>query len=287
MISFQIPARHPWPIFPNVSIVRGDLIHPVVSGNKLYKLQPLLKKALDSGASTLISVGGRYSNHLHALSWMANETGMTSIGLIRGYPEQGITETLNDCVRWGMKLHFVSHADYKHRYSADFWDPWLRQYPNSFRIDEGGWSPDSIEGARQWWLSIPSETTMVLCAIGSGGTYAGLVKSAPKGVTVFGIPAFLDSLGYPELKEKLCGAGVPPEKIQIWHEHVAVGFGKLSAEQKHFKKDFEQSTGIPLDPVYNTKVLYSLAKQIQNNPSLQLEKIVVIHTGGLQGNRGC
>jgi 1-aminocyclopropane-1-carboxylate deaminase len=163
-------ARTIWPSFPNVSIIRGDLAHPIVSGNKLFKALPLVEQAKRCGSKTIISTGGRYSNHLHALSWLAREEDLRSVGLVRGYAGQTPTPTLIDCQRFGMSLHFIDHSTYNSRYSNEFWKPWLTRYQDSFRIDEGGWSDLAIEGTAKWWSYVPPTADMILVAIGSGTT---------------------------------------------------------------------------------------------------------------------
>jgi 1-aminocyclopropane-1-carboxylate deaminase len=274
-----------WSKFPNVSIVRGDLLHPIVSGNKLFKLEPLLEKALSKNVETLISVGGRYSNHLHALAWAGRKVGLQTVGVVSGYPAQPLTPTLKDCIEWGMKIHFVGRKAYQSRHQDDFWETWLRKYPASLRIDEGGWSPEAIRGSASWWQGIQHDTQIVLCAIGSGSTMAGLIRSAPSGIKVIGVPVFKDPDGYRSLTAKLEAANIPIDESNIWNGHAGQGFGKLDQNSKDFKTDFEQETKVLLDPVYTTKVFYALEQELLRSEMLRDMNIAVLHTGGLQGNR--
>ena len=77
-----------------------------VSGNKVFKLAGHLDAFFASPKSSLVSFGGRWSNHLHALAAVAQCLSIPSIGLVRGYPEQPLTATLQDCVDMGMTLKF-------------------------------------------------------------------------------------------------------------------------------------------------------------------------------------
>ena len=63
---------------------RDDLIHNIISGNKWRKLKYNFKAAKLGGYRTILSFGGEYSNHLHALSYAANQAGLKSIGVVRG-----------------------------------------------------------------------------------------------------------------------------------------------------------------------------------------------------------
>ncbi len=280
----QLVSQH-WPAYSNVTIVRGDLLHPVVSGNKLFKLIPLLDKARREDKSVLLSVGGRYSNHLHALAWAGHESGLQTVGLVRGYEAQPLTPTLLDCQKWGMHIHFISHDEYENRYSDDFWAFWLGRYEHSLRIDEGGWSAEAIQGSAQWWRGIDPKTTLVVCAIGSGSTFAGLVLSKPKQVTVIGVPVYRDPDNYQSLVRKLTDVGVAMADIHLWAEGAGRGFGKLNMQQQAFKYEFEKQNDCELDPVYTTKVFHTLAQKLGSDNTLQKHHIAVIHTGGLQGNR--
>jgi len=275
----------PWPERQNISVVRGDLLHPMVSGNKLYKLQPLIESALGTGRRTLVSVGGRYSNHLHALAWACREAGLESVGLVRGYAAQALTPTLIDCQNWGMSLHFIDRKAYQDRYDEAFWQKWLALYPNAMRLNEGGWSPESIAGSALWWQGIAADTQRVICPVGSGCTLAGLAISAPPSTQVVGVPVFRDAENYQQLRAKLGSLTLGPSDYSLWSDFAGPGFGKLSPAQRAFSQAFSEESGIALDPVYTAKVFYALAAQLAIDSNLCREKIAILHTGGLQGCR--
>lgn len=274
-----------WFGYRNVSIIRGDLLHPVVSGNKLYKLIPVFEQLEKGAGTTVMSVGGRYSNHLHALAFAAHAHGMPSVGLVQGYPEQPLTPTLRDCQRWGMTLHWLSKVDYQQRYEEEFWQQWQSEYPGSKAILEGGWSNESIAGGQQWWSGIASDTDIVITAVGSGTTLAGLALSAPAHVKIIGIPVFNDPDGYQGLKQKLAEVGVSENQYELWSGHTGKKFGSLNQEQEEFAEVFYQQNRIKLDPVYTTKVFHAVQSRLQQDKTLLSKKIAVLHTGGLQGNR--
>lgn len=275
----------PWTSLPNVSIIRGDLIHPIVSGNKLYKLLPAIERAIEQSASHLISVGGRYSNHLHALAWVGHQLNIPTVALVSGFAEQAETATLKDCRAWGMDIHFVSRSRYQQRYQAEFWQPWQHKFPNAQVIYEGGWSPADLKSSGLWWQSIASEIEVVVCAVGSGSMLAGLLLTKPKGVSVIGVPAFRDPDEYAALREKLISAGVAETDIQLWSGFAGRGFGKLTDDEAAFMNKFEREQELLLDPVYTVKAFYALEQMLTKHPDLNRKKIAVIHSGGLQGRR--
>ena len=52
-----------------LSVLRLDKIHPLVSGNKLFKLHYFLEEALACKHDTVVTFGGAYSNHLAATAY--------------------------------------------------------------------------------------------------------------------------------------------------------------------------------------------------------------------------
>ena len=96
-----------------VLIFRDDLNHTTVSGNKLHKLAPNIELAQARNCNAILSFGGPYSNHLHALAWACNEQGLASTGVIRGELHKNLTPTLKDCVKWGMRLVPCQRKDYR------------------------------------------------------------------------------------------------------------------------------------------------------------------------------
>src|SRR5690554_2068076 len=67
-----------------LSVLRLDSIHPIISGNKWFKLKENIKIAKQLNKKSILSFGGAYSNHLHALAAIAKELNLASIGIIRG-----------------------------------------------------------------------------------------------------------------------------------------------------------------------------------------------------------
>ncbi len=183
-----------------------------------------------------------------------------------------------------MEIHFVSNEEYQQRYDSIFWQQWTDLYPRSLCLYEGGWSNEAISGSQRWWEKISSN--IVVCAVGSGCTLAGLISAAPEGVKVIGVPAFKDPDNYRSLVDKLQNMGIDASQYELWVGYAGKGFGRLSAEQKTFQEQFSAQTGIQLDPVYTSKVFHALSVELEKPCSRIIHSsISIIHTGGLQGCR--
>ncbi|HEX7692031.1 MAG TPA: pyridoxal-phosphate dependent enzyme, partial [Sediminibacterium sp.] len=175
----KIIARiQPLPGFANsglpVHILRLDELHPVVSGNKWFKLQHYLSDAQQQDAQTIASFGGAYSNHIVATAFAAMEKGLDSVGFIRG-EASACQPALDEAASYGMQLHFINRDAYRNKAAI------REQYhqPGWYWVPEGGYGIQGAEGAAGILsCADTSSYTHILCAAGTGTMTAGLVKAA-------------------------------------------------------------------------------------------------------------
>lgn len=85
---------------------RDDLIHPDMPGNKWRKLKYAIQAATEQNASTLLTFGGAYSNHIRAVAAAAHYFGFASIGLIRGERHEPLNDVLTFATKCGMRLEY-------------------------------------------------------------------------------------------------------------------------------------------------------------------------------------
>ncbi|AIY39250.1 1-aminocyclopropane-1-carboxylate deaminase [Collimonas arenae] len=275
-----------------VWLKRDDLLHPEVSGNKFRKLKyPLL--ALQGQHPVLVTMGGPWSNHLHALAHAAALSGWQSTGLVRGAPGM-TTATLDDCSRLGMQIRFVSREDYRQlREDAQAWRRHIDNVDDSHVwLPEGGSSPvalrgvaelvDEIEDALQF---IP-EVIMVAC--GTGATLAGILAGLRGRGRVVGV-AVLKNAAYlhQEIARLLQQAGYPAyQNYQLLTDAHHGGYGKAPSELLQFCRDFSQALNVPIEPVYTGKLFHALRNLQRAHAFGETERVLAVHTGGMQGARG-
>lgn len=275
-----------------VYLLRLDQIHPMVSGNKWFKLRYNLRTAKTQGYSRVLSFGGAYSNHLHALAWAGNCAGLETVGVVRGEPAYAQNPTLKDAADWGMRLHFVNRETYRRRDDPLYHKELLAMYPGSFIVPEGGSNALAVKGFADLfempcWQQV-STPDWIVTACGTGGTLAGLVAAKPDSARALGIAVlkgadFLQN----DVRALLQGVGAEdPGGWQIDLQGHEGGYARRSEALVAFMEQFTSDTGIELDPVYTGKMMFRLHKLVEQGTFAAGDIIVAVHTGGLQGCRG-
>jgi 1-aminocyclopropane-1-carboxylate deaminase len=265
-----------------IDMLRLDLLHPVVSGNKWYKLRLNLAYAQEQGRKTIVTFGGAWSNHLVATAYAAKQFGLRSVGIVRGSREH-LTTTLQDCTDNGMELIFVSREDYVNRHQPEWAEELVNHFDDIYMIPEGGANERGRAGAGLINRFVSTEYTHIMLAVGTGTTMAGL----------------RDKLG----KDQHLIGFVPMKNSEEQHHHISVhtsaamagtwslindtdfgGFGKWNDELLTFMNSFYDDNRIPLDIIYTSKMMHRLQQMLADNHFSSCDKILCIHSGGLQGN---
>ena len=262
------------------NILRLDNIHPTISGNKFFKLQLHLTKALQDGCNTIATFGGAFSNHIVASACACKEIGIESIGIIRGEEPESKSETLIAATDYGMKLIYVSREDFKNKDSIKnkFKDE------NYYWINEGGYSVLGAEGTKDICSWIDESYTDIVCAIGTGTMMAGLVAGSMQHQRVIGISVLKGATTLKRDMEVL----LPPSDLQKNYEVIDGyhfgGYAKHPKELIDWMNLFYEQNNVPTDIVYTAKLCYAVKDLLVKGYFNHNSKIMLIHSGGLQGN---
>lgn len=269
----------------SLSVLRLDLIHPVISGNKWFKLKQYLIDARQVQASTIVSFGGAYSNHIVATACAAANDGFASIGIIRGEEPVVYSQSLRDATDYGMKLVFLSRSDYNERKrNPDI--SWLTKEAECYVIPEGGMGENGVLGAAEIWKLIddPAAFTDIVVAVGTGTTAAGIISGALPGQRITGISAMKNNNALQSEIEALLNRS-NKDGFRIIHDYHFGGYGKHTPELLYWMNQFYHMSTIPLDFVYTGKMMFGVFDLIEKGYFSAGAKILAIHTGGIQGNR--
>lgn len=273
-----------WLDFPNnitVSIKREDLLHPEISGNKFRKLKYNIAKAQEQGYSQLLTFGGAYSNHIAATAAAGRIFGIKTIGIIRGDELSQTYQnnpTLAKAEQDGMVFQFISRQAYRRKTCPDFLQALQQEFGHVYIVPEGGTNAEAIQGTAEILTETDQNFDYIAVAVGTGGTIAGIINSANPDQMV---------LGFPALKGEFLGAQIRQWTHQpnwtLIHDYHFGGYAKYNDNLLSFIASFQDKTGIALDPIYTGKMVYGICDLIDKNHFPAGSKILLIHTGGLQG----
>lgn len=267
-----------------LSIKREDLLHPFISGNKFRKLKYNLKEAKQLSFKTLVTFGGAFSNHILATAAAGKEYGFETIGIIRGNELENNyckNPTLVKAEEFGMKFYFVDRESYRLKDKSDFFFNLKNELNDFYLVPEGGTNDLAIKGCEEILLEEDKQFDFVCCAVGTGGTITGLINSSSENQKIIGFPALKGDFLFNDIRKFA--------KKANWDLNLNYhfsGYGKVNSELIAFLNDFYNKTNIPLDPIYTGKMMFGVVELINKGYFPEDSKILVIHTGGLQGIKG-
>jgi 1-aminocyclopropane-1-carboxylate deaminase len=270
----------------DVSVVRLDKIHSIISGNKLFKLYYFLERAIQSSdTATILTFGGAYSNHLAATAYACKISGLKSIGIVRGEKPPQKSHTLQFCMDNEMQLKFISRDDYAKKDTVGFREKLIHEFGECIIVPEGGYHPLGAKGAALIMDSLKEKQfTHICCATGTATTIAGLLLNTESHQQVISIPVLK---GMTDIKERilfLTENKVNLQQLKILNDHHFGGYAKSTPELFAFMNQVYQQYQLPTDFVYTGKMLFGIFYSIKKDYFPAGSKIACLHTGGLQGN---
>ena len=267
-----------------ITFKREDLLNKDISGNKFRKLKYNIAHAKEESYSGLLTFGGAFSNHLAAVATAGKRYGFKTIGIVRGEEWKEKMEqsrTLLFCKEQGMECYFVSREDYRLKEKGILVKELISCLKTIYVIPEGGTNALAVKGCKEILTDGDANFDVVCCCVGTGGTIAGLIESAQPHQTVMGFAA---------LKHKTLASDIGQFTSKTnWilnHDYTFGGYAKVSNDLIAFMNDFYQQYEIPLDPIYTGKMVFGIFDLIKNKKWQWGKKILIIHSGGLQGIQG-
>ncbi len=283
-----------------VDVLRLDKLHQSITGNKWFKLKYNLQNAIDNNLQTVITFGGAYSNHIAATASACKLFGLKCIGIIRGDESELLNTTLQKAKENGMLLEFISRNTYLKKNEQAFNNYLQNKYGQHYLIPEGG---NNLEGALGCQEIIKPEWNYdyILCACGTATTFTGIIASA-KNTVIVGISVLKGENKLPfEVKKLLNKLNLKTNFIINGNEELYKselnnncilsdysfnGYANYYKPLIDFKNQFETKYKIPLDYIYTNKLFFASFDLIQKEKFKKKSKILIIHSGGLQGNIG-
>lgn len=255
-----------------VDVLRLDLIHPIVSGNKFFKLRYYIEEAKNYNKK-IITFGGAFSNHIVATAFACKQTDIPCKAFIRGEQPKTLSATLQNAIEFGMDIEFVNRNTYKDLAKT------LEKNNNELIIPEGGFGQLGCKGAATINHYINNNYNYIITAVGTGTTIAGLSENTK--AKVIGINVLKGNENQTLENIKMLQ---PNHNVALLTNYHFGGYAKKNKELLQFMNWLYSSEKIPTDFVYTGKLFFGLHSLINNNYFEANSKIIAVHTGGLQGN---
>ena len=265
-------------------IKRDDLLHPHISGNKFRKLKYNLAEAKAKKYKKILTYGGAFSNHIVAVAAAGKEYGFQTIGIIRG--EELVSQiadnpSLQFAQECGMQLEFISREQYRHKNEIAALEYWQKKYGEIYVLPEGGTNELAVKGCEEILTAADEVYDFICCAAGTGGTISGIINSAMPHQKIIGFPALKGDFLQEDIRNF-----THENNWELQTDYHFGGYAKTTSKLIQFLNDFHAQHQIPLDPIYTGKMVYGVLQLIEKNYFAPGSKILLIHTGGLQGILG-
>lgn len=288
-MDFKINSRNQsvqFPVLKNIELIikREDEIHPHISGNKYRKLKYNIIAAKEQGFDTLLTFGGAYSNHIAATASVGEKFGFKTVGIIRGQELAHKIEensTLSFAQKCGMQFKFISRSLYREKEKSQFISNLKKEFGDFYLLPEGGTNLLAIKGCEEILTEDDKSFDYICTSVGTGGTIAGIINSAESNQKIIGFSSLKGEFLKDEIRKWTTNSN-----WELNTDFHFEGYAKTNYELILFINKFKLATGIPLDPIYTGKMLYGIVDMVQKKIFKKGSKILVIHTGGLQGIEG-
>ncbi|WP_299253205.1 1-aminocyclopropane-1-carboxylate deaminase/D-cysteine desulfhydrase [uncultured Lacinutrix sp.] len=282
--SVNLRVSLPSKVDVELFVKREDAIHPIISGNKYRKLKYNIEAAKKEGKNTLLTFGGAFSNHIAAVAEVGSVYNLKTIGVIRG--EELVSKindnpTLKHAQDCGMQFKFINRTDFRNKEDLNFIENLKNEFGEFYNIPEGGTNSLAVKGCEEILTEEDSSFDYICAPVGTGGTLAGLINSVKMNQQVLGFSALKGDF----LQEDISKFAKQDRWKLITDYHFG-GYAKINNELITFINAFKALNNIRLDPIYTGKMLFGIQDMISKSYFPKGSKILVIHTGGLQGIAG-
>lgn len=266
----------------SLAIKRDDLLDPIISGNKWRKLKYNVLALKKSGQLGVVTFGGAYSNHLHALAGAGQKFGFPTVGIVRGEKPHIPSSTLQACANMGMQLHYVSREAYRLKATSAEVQAILQAHHNWMVLPEGGANTLAMQGCGELLREIDTPFDYLCTPCGTGATLAGLATALPDEAKLLGFPV-LKGADASIWEQVRLAMGHLPANVLLESGYHFGGYAKYNQELLNFIQAFEKQSLLKIEQVYTGKMIFGLYDLAQKGYFKRGDRIVSLHTGGMQG----
>ena len=261
-------------------VKREDLIHQIVSGNKLRKLKYNVQEAGLQDCKRLVTFGGAFSNHILATAYLCSEFKIPLTIYVRGDELSHVSnKILSYCYDQGVRLIFLPREEFKVKKmqsGVHFLDE-----EKCWFIPEGGANTFGIRGAAE----IIQETSYFdeyVVAQGTTTTSLGIYQQMHESSSLIVVPALNNFNSKKEMEALMPEINFTKELIVLQYKEMG-RYAKYTPALVQFAESINEQVHFKLDPLYTLRALYAYSKfvAIPENKRNTNKKVLFVHTGGL------
>jgi len=278
--KIPMPNNFPHDLF----VLRDDLIHPIISGNKWRKLKRIIERVKKEKILGIETYGGAYSNHLLAVAWAAKLFEIPCILKVRGEElNPNSNEVLGLCQNDLVQMIFLNREKYRQEKST-----YGILNNGYFSIPEGGACKEGIEGVMEIGLCLLN-FDVIAVSQGTTTTSLGILLSTPPSSALWVFPALKGFSALDEMKSLAIRWGYEQEynhhkhRVQVFSQYHFGGYGRGIKELKDVLVNDITLMPFPLDTVYSGKAFHGFITEA--NKVSQHKRMIFIHTGGYSINQ--
>ena len=288
----------------NVYIKREDYTGIEMSGNKVRKLEYALAEAINESAEIIITCGALQSNHARATVAAASKLGLKTHLVLRGEEQLHVNGNLLIDMIYDAEITYLNEEKFinHNQVMIDLKKYYAEQGQVAYVIPLGASNGIGNFGYVNVYNEIVTQEKMlginfdtIVCAVGSGGTYSGLVlgnflnnmQKKIIGYSVGGSTSYFTNRCMNILEESQNYLENPvvisENDIVIRDQFQGSGYANTCEEDILFIKKIAKLEGFVLDPVYTGKAFKGMYTEIKEKKYINSDTILFIHTGGLFG----
>ena len=281
---------------------RDDQTGTLTSGNKIRKLEFFIRAAMDQRSDVLVTCGALQSNHARATAAVAARLGLQCLLVLRGNPTEVFEGNLLLDRLLGADIFYVTPEEYEKiaEVFASIDQRLRKRGLRPYLIPEGGSNAlgtfGYIAATEELYHQVKAQglnIDSIVCAVGSGGTHAGLLLGKKLlnlafeiyGINVGSTAEYFQNRIFGIVQEAIklyqLPVQVKREEIQIIDGYVGLGYGQSRTQEQELIRDVARKEGVILDPVYTGKAMYGLLDQLSQNSTRFGKNVLFLHTGGV------
>jgi len=240
-----------------------------------------LAAARAQGHDTILTFGGAYSNHIRATAAAGHYASFRTIGVVRGEEHLPLNPSLTYATARGMRLTYLNRTTYRNNASKEVIESLHQKFGDFYLLPEGGSNREALIGCAELPAELQNPFDVIFCAVGTGGTLAGIATGLSNHQRAIGIPVIK---GGQYLEQQIANlqtlsVGARTTNWTLNHNYHFGGYAKRNPDLDRFINDFEARHALRLDRVYVAKMTYALFDQVKRGTFTPGATIIALITG--------